>query len=370
MRLPRNSLLIGLLAIALAAIAIWQVPALRSLLGDKPPAAATARAATPISVDVAAVTTGAVSTTINAVGSLLADKSITIQPEIAGIVSKVGFSEGSRVQAGDILIQLDSTILAAELDRAEAALGLAQQNYNRAQTLAAQGSGTTRARDEAAAALSTGRAELQLAKARLEKATIRAPFAGIVGLTTVTPGRFVAVGEKIVNLENINPIKVDFRIPENFLAQLKIGQTIAVTVDAFANANFKGTLYAMDPLVDVNGRAIKLRARIDNDDGQLRPGLFARVSLTLDERPNAMLIPEAAVVPQGNDIYVYRVENDKVRLIRIRTGERRNAQVEVLEGLAVGDTVVVAGQEKLFDGASVKIQKTMAPPTPAPGAKP
>lgn len=370
MSLSRKSVVIGVVLVAIAAVAATQFTAVRNLLDDKPPAAATpAPAAAPVSVDVAKVTTGAVSTVVNAVGSLLADKSVTIQPEIAGIVSKVGFSEGSRVQAEDILLQFDSTILAAELDRAEAALALSQQNYNRAQTLAAQGSGTTRARDEAAAALSTARAELQLAKARLEKATIRAPFAGIVGLSTVTPGRFVAVGERIVNLESINPIKVDFRIPENFLPQLKIGQAIAVSVDAFPNAAFQGTVYAMDPLVDVNGRAVKLRARIGNEDGELKPGLFARVTLVLQERPNAMLVPEAAIVPQGNDQYVYRVQDDKVAYVKIRTGERRNAQVEVLEGLAVGDVVVVAGQVKLFDGARVKVEKILPEPPPASRAR-
>lgn len=371
MRLSRKSMLIGLAIVVVAVIAGTQFTALRGLLlggGKQPSATAPAPATAPISVDVAAVTTGPVSTSVNAVGSLLADKSIIVQPEIAGIVSKVGFSEGSRVQVDDVLIQLDSTILAAELDRAEAALALSQQNYNRAQTLAVQGSGTTRARDEAAAALSTARAELQLAKARLEKATIRAPFAGIVGLSNVTPGRFVAVGERIVNLESINPIKVDFRIPEAFLPQLRIGQTIAVAVDAFPNAAFQGTVYAMDPLVDVNGRAVKLRARIANEDGGLKPGLFARVSLTLQQRPNAMLVPEASMVPQGNDQFVYRVADNKASYVKIRTGERRNAQVEVLEGLSVGDLVVVAGQVKLFDGAPVKIEKTL-PARPATEAR-
>jgi len=372
MRLSRKSMMVGLAVIVIAAIAATQYSALRGLLGGKanaPSTTAPTTAGAAISIDVASVTTGAVSTTVNAVGSLLADKSVTIQPEIAGIVSKVGFSEGGRVAADDIVIQLDSTILAAELDRAEAALALSQQNYNRAQTLAVQGSGTTRARDEAAAALSTARAELQLAKARLEKATIRAPFAGIVGLSNVTPGRFVAVGERIVNLESINPIKVDFRIPENFLQQLKISQTIAVSVDAFPNASFQGTVYAMDPLVDVNGRAVKLRARITNEDGGLKPGLFARVRLTLQQRPNAMLVPEAAMVPQGNDQFVYRVVDNKAMYVKIRTGERRNAQVEVLEGLSVGDIVVVAGQVKLFDGASVKIEKTLPAPQSASDAR-
>jgi len=370
MRVPYKSLIIGLGLVAIAVAAGSQIPAVRNLLADKPPAAATSRnAQAPVSVDIAVVTTGAVSTSINAVGTLLADKSITIQPEIAGIVSKVGFSEGSRVQVDDILIKLDSTILEAELARAESSLALAQQNFGRAQTLANQGSGTARARDEASAALSNARADLQLARARLEKATIRAPFAGIVGLSNVTPGRYVTVGERIVNLESINPIKVDFRIPENFLPQLKIGQTIAVAVDAFPNSTFNGTVYAMDPLVDVNGRAVKLRARIANEDGGLKPGLFARVSLTLQQRPNAMLVPEAAMVPQGNDQFVYRVEDNKVRYVKIRTGERRDALVEVLEGLAVGDKVVVAGQVKLFDGAPVKVEKTLPPPQPASQTK-
>ncbi len=318
-----------------------------------------------IVVEVAPVRRDRISSRVAAIGTLHADQSVVIQPEIPGKVTRVGFREGDRVQAGSVLIELDRSILAAELEQARTARVLAEANYRRADALARQGSGTPRARDEAAAAFETTGASVELMIARLAKAKILAPFDGVVGLSDVTVGRLLAIGERIVNLERIDPLKVDFRVPETFLGAVKVGQTIALSVDAFHDRTFEGQVYAIDPLVDVNGRAIRLRARLPNGDLTLRPGLFARVQLVVDVREDAMIVPEGVIVPQGQNRFVYRVEAGRARWTKVTVGERRAGEIEIREGLKPGDVVVTAGQLKLFDGAQVEILPSAASPAAA-----
>lgn len=368
----RSIVLLAGLALVVGAGAVWldriDLTALRELVGRQSGAAPSAQTAAPkkaevIAVEVAKVKVGPIATSVSALGTLQADQSVTIQPEIAGKVVKVGFREGDRVKAGSVLIELDRSILAAEAEQAKTSLELAEVNYRRADTLAKQGIGTARSRDEAVTTYSNAQTALELAKARLQKTTIVAPFDGVVGLSNVTIGRYLAIGDRIVNLESIDPLKVDFRVPELFLPALSVGQKVAVTVDAFPGRSFTGEVYAIDPLVDVEGRAVSLRARIPNPDGALRPGLFARVRLTIDQRPNALLVPETALVPQGSDRYVYRVADGAVAYVKVATGDRRAGEVEIRDGLDPGDVVVTAGQLKLYDGAVVEIRPTTAAAT-------
>ena len=365
----RPLFLIAVLALAAGAAGFWadriDLTALRELVGRQSGAVPVPKQDGPkkqeqVAVEVARVKIATVSTSVSALGTLQANQSVTIQPEIPGKVVKVGFREGDKVKAGSVLIELDRSILAAEAEQAKTSLELAEVNYRRADVLAKQGIGTARSRDEAVTTYSNAQTNLELAKARLQKTTIVAPFDGVVGLSNVTIGRYLAIGDRIVNLESIDPLKVDFRVPELFLAALSVGQKVALTVDAFPGRSFSGEVYAIDPLVDVEGRAVSLRARIPNADGALRPGLFARVRLTIDQRPNAMLIPETALVPQGTDRYVYRVNDGAVTYVKVTVGERRAGEVEITDGLAPGDVVVTAGQLKLFDGAVVRVQPTAA----------
>jgi len=194
-----------------------------------------------------------------------------------------------------------------------------------------------------------------LSRARLDKTDVRAPFSGILGLRRVSPGDYVTPGQDLVNIEDIDPLKVDFRVPERYLANLSAGQRIRVRVDAFPDRSFEGRVYAVDPQIDPAGRSIAIRARIDNPERVLRPGLFARVRLIVDERPNALVIPEQAIVPRGERRYVFRVKDGKAVLTEVRVGQRRQGSVEVVEGLSEGDTVVTAGQLKIRDGVSVSL---------------
>lgn len=324
--------------------------------GGKPPGGAP-----PMPVEAVPVRIGVVDGTVTAVGSLLSNESVMIRPEIAGRISEIAFKEGQRVAKGTVLVRLDDAIARATLAQAQASIAFSRAELSRADQLVRQNTGPLRNREQASAKLLADEAAVQLAKAQLDKQVITAPFDGVLGLRKVSVGDFVQAGKDIVNLEDIDTLKLDFRVPEMFLPAVRVGQTVKVAVDAFGGRGFDGTVYAIDPLVDVNGRALAIRARVPNPDGSLRPGLFARVSLTLTTVPDAVLVPEQAIVAFGKDQYVFKVVDGKVAQTRVTLGERRNAEVEISKGLAPGDMVVTAGQLKIRDGAPV----TVVPSKPA-----
>jgi len=298
-----------------------------------------------------------------AIGTFRSFESVVIRPEVTGRIVELPFREGEKVERGKVLVRLDDSVERANLAQAEAQLALAKSNFERAQTLVARNAGTVKALDEARAGLLSAQADITLAKARLEKMSIAAPFDGITGLRKVSVGDFLSPGTDIVNLEQIDPLKIDFRVPEIFLPSVKDGATIDVTIDAFPGRTFKGRIYAINPLIDQAGRSIVVRARIDNPGDILRPGLFARVSLTLAVRENAIFVPEQSIVPIGDKSFVFRVVDGKIVNTQVKLGLRRTGGVEVVEGLSPGDMVVTAGQLKVRDGSPVSV-------VPAPGSTP
>ncbi len=314
----------------------------------------------PVPVEVAPVSVETVLIEVSAVGTLLSNESVILRPEIAGLVTEIAFEEGANVTEGDLLFGLEDSIYQAELEDARARLLLSQRNYERAKDLYDRGAGTARSRDEAEAELRTARAAVELGTARLEKTRIHAPISGVVGLRNVSEGDYVEAGDDLVNLEDIQSLKVDFSIPERYLANLSVGQSVQISADAFPGQIFTGEVYASNPLINVAGRSIEVRARIDNRQSKLRPGLFVRVRLELDRRERAIVIAEQALVPRDQEIYVYKVVEGAAVMTQIVTGQRKFGKVEVLEGLTESDIVVVAGQLKLRDGAKVQ-------PVPATG---
>ncbi|ALJ37325.1 efflux RND transporter periplasmic adaptor subunit [Azospirillum brasilense] len=309
----------------------------------------------PMPVEALPVKVGTVSRQVTAVGSLLSSESVVIRPEVAGKVSEIAFLEGQAVKKGAVLIRLDDSIARATLAQAQASIAFSRAELSRAEELYRQRTGPARNREQALAKLQSDEATVQLAKAQLEKLTLTAPFDGVLGLRKVSVGDVVAAGKDIVNLEAIETLKLDFRVPELYLPTVRTGQTLKVAVDSFGGRTFDGTVYAIDPLVDVNGRAVVIRARVPNKDGALRPGLFARVALTLDQTPNAVLVPEQSVSAFGNRQFVFKVVDGKAVQTTVTLGERRNAEVEITAGLQPGDVVVTAGQLKIRDGAPVVV---------------
>ena len=190
---------------------------------------------------------------------------------------------------------------------------------------------------------------------KLSKHVIAAPFPGRVGLRKVSPGGFIAVGTPIVNLEKLDILKVDFKLPELFLPSVTVGQTVEVVVDALPEHTFTGEIYAIDPQVDVNGRALALRARVPNPDFVLRPGLFARILVKGKQTREVVLAPESAIVPRGGETFVFRIDNGKAIEAKVKLGERSGAEVEILEGVTANTQLVTAGQLKLRNGASIEV---------------
>ena len=292
---------------------------------------------------------------LRAIGTLQSDESVQITSEIAGRITAIPLIEGTPVKAGDIMMELDSALANAEVSDAQARYNLAIGNLGRANSLARSGNVTERARDEASTNAETTRAALELAKVRLSKHTIRAPFDGISGIRKVSPGAYIVAGQAIVNLEKIDTLKIDFKLPEIYLSQVKTGQIVELTVDALKDRTFKGTIYAIDPHIDINGRALSIRARLENPDLILRPGLFARISVKGQVKRNVLVVPEAAIVPRGDDKIVYLVSNGQVTETKVTLGGRQKGMVEILDGLSEDAMVVTAGQQKLKDGSSVEI---------------
>ena len=292
---------------------------------------------------------------IRSVGNLLADESVQIAPEQAGRVAAIRFEEGQAVEEGAELIKLDDTLLAAEAKEVEARAELAEANYDRASSLSKTGSGTQRTLDEALAERLTSNALLLLIQSRLEKTSVKAPFPGIMGLRSVSVGAYVEPGRNIATLDKIDIVKVEFTIPERNLTDVRVGYPVEVRVDAYPDRVFRGEVYAIDPQVDINGRSLKVRARLPNPDLSLRPGLFARVVVQGASRGEVVVVPEGAIVPRGGESFVYRVADGKVEEAKVELGRRRDGLVELTTGIAPGDTVVVAGHARLRNGAPVEI---------------
>ena len=257
-------------------------------------------------------------------------------------------------------MRLDPAINAAEVQQAHANLKLAQSKYDRAVDLAKSNFISSQAKDEAENNLRVAEAAVSLADARLAKTEIRAPFSGIIGLRVVSVGDYVKEGADVVNLESIDPLKVDFRVPEIHLKQVQVGQSLNLVLDALPGKTYEGKVYAINPLVDAAGRSIVIRALVRNSDTTLRPGMFARVRLITRDERQAILVPEQAIVPQGDDQFVYRVVDGKATRVKVDLGQRRDGRVEVRSGLAAKDVVVTAGQIKLREGQPVTIVSTHA----------
>jgi membrane fusion protein (multidrug efflux system) len=292
---------------------------------------------------------------INAVGTLLANETVTIRPEDPGRIAVIQFNEGDGVSKGDVLVTLDDKEYRARLDESKASLKLQQLNYDRAKQLYEKKLSSQQDYDHEAALLEEARARLALNEEQLRKTVLRAPFSGVLGLRQVSPGDYVKEGDAIVDLTDLDSLKLDFQIPEIHLTELAVGQHLSLQVDAHPGDSFTGEVYAIAPRLDVTSRSVPVRARVANPDGRLRPGMFARVNLRIAEHDDALLVPEESIWPIGQDKFVYRVVDGKVTLTKVALGYRRKGEVEVLSGLTADDMVVTAGQMKIREGAAVTV---------------
>jgi membrane fusion protein (multidrug efflux system) len=314
------------------------------------------------SVEVAKVEVMKLTDDAQAVGNLRSRQGVVIRPEIGGRVAQLNFKDGDRVKKGQLLVQLDDQLPRAQMAQSQAELSIAQTVHKRNQELAAQNFISASTVDSSASALEVAQAKLALSKATAERYKILAPFDGMTGIRTVNPGDYLKDGADIVNIEDIDAVFVDFRLPERFLTKIRKGQKASVDLDALPGRKFVAFIQAIDPLIDANGRSVGVRGCIDNRQLQLRPGMFARVTAVFGERERALVVPEEAIVPQGQKAFVIKVvdgpeKDSKIsQRVEVKVGIRRPGRVEILEGLSPDDMVVVAGQQRLQkDGGTVRV---------------
>lgn len=308
----------------------------------------------PTPVEVVVVQPSAVQEDLQAVGSLRSNESVVLRPEVSGRIATIGFRDGQVVKKGQLLVGLDSTLNEAEVAQYRAEYDLALSNLKRSEDLARQKFISSSAQETAASNAQVAEARLKLAQARLSKMKIVSPFDGIVGIRGVSLGDYVKDGTDLVNVEDVRILKVDFRLPERSLAQIRAGQDVEVVADALPNERWQGQIEAINPRVDANGRSLELRGRLDNASGKLRPGMFVRVRVIVGER-QGLLVPEEAIVPQGEEFYVYKVVEGAAKRVPVKIGVRRDAKVEIVEGIAPGDQVVTAGMRLSRDGQPVRV---------------
>ena len=312
-----------------------------------------------IAVETMIVGTSELESTVEAVGTVLADASAMLRTEVPGQVIERHFEEGQAVSKGDPLFSIEATTFEADVNEAKANLVQSEAAFRRAGELVESQLVSATEYDTARADYNVAVARLRSAESRLSKTVIRAPFDGYVGLRQINVGDYATIGQELINVVRLDPLRVDFSVPEILLARVQPGQDINVTVGAFPDQTFRGVVTAIDPQIDVTGHSMAIRARLPNPDLKLRPGLFAQVSVSLATKPDALMIPEQAIWPIGNDKTLYIVEDGVANQRIVKIGDRKDGMVEITSNLSAGEEIVVAGQMKIFPGATVRPIQSM-----------
>ncbi len=302
---------------------------------------------------------------LSAIGSLNAIAGVDVSNEVAGKVKAVHFDSGQSVKQGQLLVELDSATDAAELQGLLAEQKLAQLRLERSTKMVEKKFLSLAELDQHKAELEQTMAAVNAKRTQIDKKQIRAPFAGELGMRLVDLGRYLEEGAAIVTLQQLDPIYLDFTLPERYIGQLAKGQNISVTVQAYPDRTFSGQIQAISPAIEQNTRSLKVRASLPNRDKVLRPGMFAQVNIVSGKPLSVLTLPDTAISynPYGNSVYLV-VQNENgltVQSRQIETGQIREGRVEITNGLNAGDRVVSAGQVKLRNGMPIAIDNKPAP---------
>lgn len=342
--MKQGAFLVAVVVVSLVIFAIWQFG------GDK----AGQRQRPPQIVNVEAPRATTLERRVEAVGSARALQSVSVTSEVDGRVVRVAMKEGSRVAAGDLLVALDDRTAQAELAQAEAALADARAAWQRAERLQNTRAISEAEVDQLKAALQSAQAQQQAAKARLSYHQIRAPFAGVVGLRNIDPGSYLRAGDLITTLDNAGQLEVQFTVPERYLADLAVGQSLTVRSSAWPDRTFTGQLTFLDSRIDPVNRAITVKALLDNSEQLLRPGQFLQVSLSVGEH-SALMIPEQAILTQGAVSFAFVAKDGEAERRQLLLGTRQRGWVEVREGITGSDQVIITGHTRLGGGSPVTV---------------
>ncbi len=319
--------------------------------------------APPSVVETARIEPRVFSERVEIVGQLAAAESVVVRPEIAGVVESIGFQEGQRVAAGEVLFVLHAAEQRAALREAEANRVLAADVFARTEKLSKVNVSAASELTRAQAAVEAAEALVDLARVNLDRTRIRAPFDGALGARKVSPGDRIDSDIALVQIDAVDRLQLQFSLAENAIALAQPGLAVSAQVAAYPGEGFDGVVYFVSPALEPNSRRLPLKAWVSNADGRLRPGMFARVELEVERTEEAMLVPESSIVNDSNGAYVWRVKADNhAEQIRVELGARRDGQVVVLAGLSSGDTIVTSGTHKVYEGGGIESQ---APPAVA-----
>ncbi len=319
----------------------------------------------PVSVVAEEVKQEKIEEKISLVGTLAADEAIEIKNEIGGIITEIGFEEGQGVKKDQMLFKIDADKLKASLVQAEVNLALAQTTFDRLSSLIKAGAVSQQEFDQAKSDLESKKAAIDLTKAQLKESVISAAFDGVMGERNVSIGQFVNQGTTLTYLIKQDPMKAEFRVPERYLGQLKEGQPIEAMVAAYSDKQFGGEVYFIDPQIDEQTRTALVKAKLPNPEGKLHRGMFVNLNLIVNIRDQAITVPEIALIPKGDDVFVFVVDADhKAQMKKVQVGTRMADKAEITEGLSAGEYVVVEGYQKIGPGSLVKMKSASQPEEP------
>jgi len=319
------------------------------------------RAGGPPPAVVAAATprVGTVSERFETVGSLLANEAITVTARDTGIVTRVMIEPGALVAQGAVLAELDDREVRADLEAARATRSGAQLAYDRVVALGKGGNAPQSRIDEVKSQRDVAEARVRSLEAKLQDLKITAPFAGRVGLRRVSVGALVQPGSVITTLDDTASMRLSIKVPERLLASLATGADVTARSDIFPGRVFSGRIEEIDSRIDPQSRMVEMHAKIPNGDGVLKPGMFVALAVESARRENALLVPEGALIPEGDRQFAFKVLDGKAKRVEVTIGLRQGGEVEVLTGLAAGDVVVTEGTQKIQDGAPVQVSGSL-----------
>ena len=319
--------------------------------------------------------------TLNSIGTVAAVQGVTVSADLPGIVDRIAFDSGKSVGKGDILVQLDTRQEQAQLAGAESQLQLAKLNFERMQGLVQQDAVSRAEYDAAAAAHKQAEARLGEIRATIERKTIRAPFSGVLGIRQVNLGQYLTGGAPVVPLQSLNPVYVNFGIPQQEAAQIRPGRSVRITVGELGDSKFTGRVSALDSVVDETTRNVQVQATLANPGGKLRPGMFVQAQVLLGAGRQVVALPASAInyAPYGDSVFVVSdLKNPQgqpyrgVRQQVVKLGDARGDQIAVLSGIKPGEEIVTSGVFKLRNGAPIQVNNTVQPgnsPSPKPEDK-
>lgn len=287
-------------------------------------------------------------------GTIRANEVVELSSESSGLITDILFQEGRSVERGDLLVKINDSELQAQKQRAEYRLSLAEQREQRQKRLLERGGISQDEYDATLNEVNVMRSEIRLIEAQIEKTEVRAPFTGVVGLKYVSTGSYISPAARIASLQDVDPVKIDFSVPERYLARVTVGDLIEFNVQGVDSA-FVGEVYAIEPRIDTDTRTLQVRAMSDNPGRMLFPGAFANITLILDQIDDALMLPTISIIPELNRQKVYVARDGKVEEVEVRTGIRTSNKVQVVDGLQRGDVVLTTGLLQVRPGMEINI---------------